>query len=71
MSPEDRAHKRRIFEEALAMAQQKYAPTEDVMVEAKAVNDAGQTVVVARYKLYVDGRIECFELLDEALWPSG
>lgn len=66
----DRALMRRIFEESLRKAQQKYAPTEDLMVEATALNDEGQTVVVARYKLYVDGRVECFELLDEALWPA-
>ena len=66
----DRALMRRVFEESLRNAQQKYAPTEDLMVEAHALNDEGQTVVVARYKLYVDGRVECFELLDEALWPA-
>lgn len=66
----DRVQMRRVFEESLRTVQQTYAPTEDVMVEAKALNDEGQKVVVARYKLYVDGRVECFELLDEALWPS-
>jgi hypothetical protein len=70
MHPDARAHARRIFEEALATAQAKYAPTEDVMVEAKARDDTGHSVVVARYKLSVDGRIECFEVLDDVLWPS-
>lgn len=66
----DRARIRRIFEESLRMTQETYAPTEDVMVEATALNDAWQRVVVARYKLHVDGRLECFEVLDEALWPA-
>jgi len=65
-----RTKTRRIFEEALAAGQRKYAPTEDVMVEAQALNAEGQRVVVARYKLHVDGRIECFEVLDDVLWPS-
>ena len=47
----------------------KYAPAEDVIVEATALNDQGQSVIVARYKLYVDGRIECFVVLDDVLWP--
>ena len=66
----DRVKARRVFEETLANVLRQYAPVEDVMVEALALNDAGQQVVVARYKLCVDGRVECFELLDEALWPS-
>lgn len=66
----DRARARRVFEETLRNVQQTFAPVEDFMVDATARNDAGQTVVVARYKLYVDGRVECFELLDEALWPA-
>lgn len=66
----DRAQARRIFEETLAKVQQRYAPPEDLMVEARAPNDTGQSVVVARYRLHVDGRIECFEILDEVLWPS-
>jgi hypothetical protein len=65
----DRAHLRRVFEESLAQVQAKYAPEEDVMVEARALNDQGQSVVVARYKLYVDGRMECFAVLDDVLWP--
>jgi hypothetical protein len=42
------------------------------MVEAKALNAAGERVVVARYsyKLYTDGRMECFEVLDDVLWPD-
>ena len=71
MVPADRAHARRVFEETLANVQRQYTPAEDVMLEALTLNDQGQQVVVARYKLYVDGRVECFELLDEALWPSG
>lgn len=66
----DRVRARRVFEETLRNVQQTFAPVEDFMVDATALNDAGQTVIVARYKLYVDGRVECFELLDEALWPA-
>jgi hypothetical protein len=66
----DRVRARRVFEETLRNVQQTFAPAEDFMVDATARNEAGQTVVVARYKLYVDGRVECFELLDEALWPA-
>jgi hypothetical protein len=40
------------------------------MVEARMPDATGREVVVARYKLYVDGRIECFQVLDEVLWPS-
>lgn len=66
----DRTHARRVFEETLAKVQAQYAPVKDVMVEAHALDATGQTIVVARYKLYVDGRIECFEVLDEVLWPN-
>jgi hypothetical protein len=66
---EDRAHARRVFEETLAKVQAEYAPTEDVMVEARMPDGTGQPIVVARYKLYVDGRMECFQVLDEVLWP--
>jgi len=65
----DRVHARRIFEETLARVQQQYAPTEDVIVEARIEDAWGRPVIVARYKLCVDGRIECFEILDEVLWP--
>jgi methylphosphotriester-DNA--protein-cysteine methyltransferase len=66
----DRAHARRVFEETIAKVMAAYAPAEDVMVEAKALDETGQSVVVARYKIHVDGRFECFEVLDEVLWPS-
>jgi hypothetical protein len=69
MTSTARAHYRRIFEEALTRAQVTYAPTKDVMVEATIPNAAGQPEVVARYKLSVDGRVECFEVLDAVLWP--
>ena len=65
----DRAHHRRVFEESLLRVQALYAPESDVMVEARALDDTGQSLVVARYKLCVDGRIECFEVLNEVLWP--
>jgi hypothetical protein len=64
-----RARARRVFEETLATMQAQYVPTEDVMVEARMPDATGRDSVVARYKLYVDGRIECFEVLDEVLWP--
>jgi len=67
---EDRAQQRRVFEETIARVMAEYAPAEDVLVDAKALDERGQSVVVARYKLHVDGRIECFEVLDEVLWPS-
>jgi hypothetical protein len=63
-------HARRVFEETLIAAQAKYQPPEDLMVEATMPNAHGEVVVVARYKLYRDGRVECFEVLDEVLWPS-
>jgi len=66
----DRAHARRVFEETIAQVMAESVPTEDVLVEAQTVNDQGQQIVVARYKLHSDGRIECFEVLDEVLWPS-
>lgn len=66
----DRTHARRVFEDTLRKVQRQYAPPDDLMVEARATDDTGQSVVVARYKLYTDGRIECFEILDEILWPS-
>lgn len=64
-----RQHARRVFEETLQKVQRRYAPAGDFMVEARMPDATGQDVVVARYKLYVDGRIECFEILDEVLWP--
>ena len=66
----DRARARKVFEETLQKVQERYAPTEDFMVEARLPDGTGETIVVARYKLYVDGRIECFQILDEVLWPS-
>jgi hypothetical protein len=66
----DRAQQRRVFEETIAKVMAEYAPAEDVLVEAKARDETGQQVVVARYKLHTDGRIECFEVLDEVLWPN-
>jgi uncharacterized metal-binding protein YceD (DUF177 family) len=66
----DRIKARRIFEETLQRVAQQYVPTEDVMVEAQAEDAAGHQVVVARYKISVDGRLECFEVLDEVLWPN-
>ena len=67
---EDRAQQRRVFEETIARVMAEYAPAEDVIVDALAPDATGQQVVVARYKLCVDGRIECFQVLDEVLWPS-
>jgi hypothetical protein len=61
---------RRVFEDTLAKMQRAYAPEEDVLLEATATDEAGQIITVARYKVYVDGRIECFEILDHVLWPS-
>lgn len=69
MSAAERQRARRVFEETLANMQRQYAPAEDFMVEAHATDTTGQSVIVARYKLYVDGRIECFEILDDVLWP--
>ena len=66
----ERLQARRVFEVTFAKVTRQYAPTEDVMLEATMPDATGQTVVVARYKCYVDGRIECFEILDEVLWPT-
>jgi len=66
----DRTHARRVFEATIARVLEEYAPVEDVLVEAQALNAQGQRIVVARYKIYPDGRVECFEVLDEVLWPS-
>jgi hypothetical protein len=65
-----RRQARRVFEETLTRVQQQYAPPEDIMVEARMPDATGQQVVVARYKLYRDGRVECFDILDEVLWPT-
>ena len=65
----DRVQARRVFEESLAKVQQQYALMEEGFVDVQAEDATGQTVVVARYKLYVEGRVECFEVLDEVLWP--
>lgn len=69
ISAAERRRARRVFEETLATMQRQYAPMEDVMLEARIPDGTGQLVVVARYKLYTDGRIECFEIMDEILWP--
>jgi hypothetical protein len=69
MEPE-RVKARRIFEETLRKVQQQYAPTEDFIVDAQIADAAGNPVVVARYKIYVDGRLACFQVLDEVLWPN-
>ena len=61
---------RRVFEDALTMVTATYAPDQDAMVDACAPNAAGVFVVVARYKLYRDGRWQCFEILDDVLWPE-
>jgi hypothetical protein len=65
----DRVQARRVFEETLGKVQQQYAPVEDVVVEALALDEREHLIVVARYKIYTDGRIECFEVLDHVLWP--
>ena len=69
MDARERLQARRVFEETLAKVQQQYAPTQDCMVEATLPDALGHPMVVARYKLYTDGRIECFEVLDDVLWP--
>jgi hypothetical protein len=66
----DRAHARRVFEETLANMQEEYALLDDGLIEVVALDATGHTVVVARYKLYMDGHFECCEVLDEVLWPS-
>jgi hypothetical protein len=70
MAALDRVHARRVFEETLQKVQRQYALTEEGMVDVQAQDAEGRQVVVARYKLHVDGRVECFEILDEVLWPS-
>jgi hypothetical protein len=70
LTREERTQARRVFEETLHAVLRRYAPAEDAMVEARMPDATGQKIVVARYKLYRDGRMECFEILDEVLWPS-
>ena len=65
-----RRQARRVFEETLRKVTAHYTPMEAGMLEATMPDATGQTVVVARYKVHADGRIECFEVLDEVLWPS-
>jgi hypothetical protein len=71
LSAAERIRARKVFEETLAKVQERYAPTEDFMVEATSPDHTGRAVVVARYKVFVDGRFECFEVLDAVLWPTG
>jgi hypothetical protein len=66
----DQQHARRVFEETLAAVNRRYAPEEDVMLDAVATDETGHEVIVARYKVYTDGRIECFEILNDVLWPN-
>jgi hypothetical protein len=66
----DRQQARRVFEETLHKVQRQYAPSQDFIAEATMLDEEGETVVVARYKIYVDGHIACFQVLDEVLWPS-
>jgi uncharacterized protein (DUF2267 family) len=65
-----RQHARRVFEDTLETMRQRYVPERDVMVDATMPGPDGRVVVLARYKLYTDGHYECFEVLDDVLWPS-
>ena len=66
----DRQQARRVFEETIATVAKQYAPMEDFLCEARATEVDGTQVTVALYKIYTDGRWECFQVLDEVLWPS-
>lgn len=70
LDPVIRQQARRMFEEIIAHVQTQYAPAEDVLVDAVAEDATGAIVIVARYKIYTDGRFECFEVLDDVLWPA-
>jgi hypothetical protein len=70
MDGQERQETRRAFEARLHKAMQTCVVCEEVVVEVSAVNAARDCVVVARYKLLTDGQIECFDVLDEALWPT-
>jgi hypothetical protein len=59
-----------VFEATLATTCQRYAPEIDCMVEAILPGPEGHPVVLARYKIFTDGHYECFEVLDDVLWPS-
>ena len=61
---------RLVFEETLARTSQRYVPERDLLVEATIRGPEGHPVVLARYKLFTDGHYECFEVLDDVLWPS-
>jgi len=69
MTHAERLQARRVFEDTLRTVQAQYAPVDDVMVEARVTDDQGHSVLVARYKCSTDGRVQCFEVLDEVLWP--
>ena len=66
----ERIQARRVFEEALHKTVSQYLPIEEVVIEAIMPDHQGRIVVVARYTIHPDGRFECFDLLDEVLWPS-
>jgi hypothetical protein len=70
LSLEERQQARRVFEETLAKVNREYVPSRTFIAEATMLDDEGQTVVVARYKIYGNGDIACFQILDEVLWPN-
>lgn len=61
---------RRVFEATLEAMQHAYQAPEDFMVDATATDATGAQIVVARYKIYTDGRIQCFEVLHADYWPT-
>jgi hypothetical protein len=65
-----RVQARRVFEETLRTTLAQYVPTTEGMLDAVWDSPAGTRHVVARYKVYPDGHFECFEVLEDALWPS-
>jgi hypothetical protein len=69
MAEFDRTAVRQMLDDVTRKMQGLYAAPEDVLFEARVENAEGRTVLVVCYKLSTDGRVECFEMLDEALWP--
>jgi hypothetical protein len=65
-----RAQARRVFEETLRVMLERYTLATDEMLEAVWDSPDGTRHLVARYKVYTDGHFECFDVLEDALWPS-
>jgi hypothetical protein len=70
MDRETRQRYRRLFEDTLRKVSETHVPVTDMLVEAQAPTADGVMQVVAIYKIYRDGHCDCFQVLDDALWPG-